>query len=100
MPGLPTHYDNLSLYIKLKPNLTFIADQLIIARLGREIPMGKRPSNFRQRDLRAAAIAARQAGVSIARIEVGRDGVIKIIAGKLESPDKEPNDRNEWDEAV
>jgi hypothetical protein len=57
----------------------------------------RKPSSFKQRDLRCAVAAAKQAGVDIARIEVGRDGVIKIIAGKPEESGKDPVDRNEWD---
>jgi hypothetical protein len=59
----------------------------------------RKPSSFKQRDVRCAVAAAIEAGISIARVEVGRDGVIKIIAGKPEEPGKDP-DRNEWDEAV
>jgi hypothetical protein len=62
--------------------------------------MSRAPSTFRQRDLKCAVAAAQQAGVSIARIEVGKDGVIKIIAGKPEEPGKEPGDRNEWEGAT
>lgn len=58
--------------------------------------MARKASHFRQRDVKAAAVAARQAGVSISSIEVSRDGVIKIIAGKPEEQGK-PADTNEWD---
>lgn len=58
--------------------------------------MSKRPSNFRQRDLRAAAIAARQAGIDIARIEI-EGGVIKIIAGTPEPPATDDKPDNGWD---
>ena len=37
--------------------------------------------SFRQRDLRAALKAAKQAGISVARIEIGKDG-IAIIPGE------------------
>ena len=37
---------------------------------------------FRQRDLRAAAKAVKQAGVQVARYEVTKDGTIVIIPGE------------------
>ena len=40
------------------------------------------PATFKQRDVKAAIKAAVDAGVSVARIEVDREGRIIIIAGK------------------
>jgi hypothetical protein len=58
--------------------------------------MSRAPSTFRQRDLKCALAAARQAGIDVAAVTVDKTGTIKIIAGKPESPGKDP-DRNEWD---
>jgi hypothetical protein len=44
--------------------------------------MSRAPATFTQRDVKAAIKAAVAAGVSVARIEVDREGRIIIIAGK------------------
>jgi hypothetical protein len=44
--------------------------------------MSRAPAMFKQRDVKAAIKAAVAAGVSVARIEVDREGRIIIIAGK------------------
>ena len=44
--------------------------------------MSRTPAAFKQRDVKAAIKAAVDAGVSVARIEVDREGRIIIIAGK------------------
>jgi len=41
---------------------------------------------FRQRDLTRAIKAAKQAGLSVERIEVDKDGKIVIISAKPETP--------------
>jgi hypothetical protein len=61
--------------------------------------MSRRPSTFRARDVRAAAVAAQQAGLRIARLEVAKDGKIVIVTGKPEEQGKDPGS-NEWDDAV
>ena len=51
--------------------------------------------SFRQRDLKAVMKAARDAGVSVARYEVTKDGRIVIIPGEpapsTVSPDTDPD---------
>lgn len=53
--------------------------------------MSRGPATFRQRDMTAAIRAVRAAGVSVARVEVDRDGKIIVIPGKpghlIEQPD-------------
>jgi hypothetical protein len=44
--------------------------------------VSRTPATFKQRDVKAAIKAAVDAGVSVARIEVDREGRIIIIAGK------------------
>jgi hypothetical protein len=48
---------------------------------------------FRQRDLKAALKAAKEAGISVARIEVGKNGIV-IVPGELTpapaAPDIDP----------
>jgi hypothetical protein len=51
--------------------------------------MSKKPSTFRLRDLRTAALGVRQAGISIRRVEVDRAGKIVIVTGEPE-PAEEP----------
>jgi hypothetical protein len=60
--------------------------------------VSRKPSNFKQRDVRCAVAAAQQAGLAVARIEI-ESGKIVIVTGQPEPPGKDP-DRNEWDEAV
>jgi hypothetical protein len=47
--------------------------------------------SFRQRDLKAAMKAAKDAGVSVARYEVTKDGRIVIIPGEPVSPATNPD---------
>lgn len=44
--------------------------------------MPRGPATFRQRDLTAAVRAVVAAGVEVARVEVGSDGKIVVVAGK------------------
>jgi len=44
--------------------------------------VSRSPATFKQRDVKAAIKAAVDAGVSVARIELDREGRIIIIAGK------------------
>ena len=60
--------------------------------------MSRRPSIFRQTDLTRALKAALAAGIEIERFEIGKDGKIVVVAGKLpESPSDGGDQRNEWD---
>ena len=56
--------------------------------------MARAPSTFRQSDVERAIKAARAAGLPVVRVEVARDGTIRIIA--VGEPEK---DENEWDRA-
>jgi len=51
--------------------------------------------NFRQRDVAAAIRAARDAGLSVARVEIGKDGQITVVAG---TPSGQVGERHPWDE--
>ena len=54
--------------------------------------MSRGPSNFKQRDLRCALAATKQAGIDVARIEIDK-GKIIIVPGKPEpQADTETND--------
>lgn len=57
---------------------------------------GLRP--FRQRDLTRALRGARAAGYELARIEIGMDGRIIIIPGKISGANGDA--LNPWDEAL
>ena len=55
---------------------------------------------FRQRDLSRAVRGARSAGMEIARIEIDKEGVIKLIPGKPEGSEESATrdlQSNEWD---
>lgn len=54
---------------------------------------------FRQRDLAAALKAAKAAGISVARIEVGKDG-IRIIPGTPEQTDNSADQPFDFDKAL
>lgn len=60
--------------------------------------MGHGPCTFKQRDVTAAVKAARAGGMEVARVEIGKDGRIVIVAGKpVEGTKLQPT--NEWDSA-
>jgi hypothetical protein len=52
---------------------------------------------FRQRDVAAAIKAAKAAGCTIARVEVGRDGRVILVLATGDKPSTEPASGNEWD---
>ena len=44
--------------------------------------MSRGPATFRQRDLTAAVKAMQAAGCEVARVEIGKDGKIVVVAGR------------------
>jgi hypothetical protein len=60
----------------------------------------RRPSLFKERDVRRAAKAVLSVGLGIARVEIRQDGVIVIVPGKPEEPANVSPEINEWDHAV
>jgi hypothetical protein len=58
--------------------------------------MSRAPATFKRRDVKAAIKAAVDAGVSIARIEVDREGRIIIVAGKPSEQVTEVNALDAW----
>lgn len=58
--------------------------------------MARGPSSFKQRDVAAAIRAARQAGLEVAQVIVGRDGTIRVVTtkGAAATP------ANEWDSVL
>jgi hypothetical protein len=58
--------------------------------------MSRAPQTFRQRDLSAAIKAVVAAGREVARVEVGKDGLIRLILVGKEGSTEEPCG-NEWD---
>jgi hypothetical protein len=55
--------------------------------------MARAPSTFRQQDVTRAVRAVRGAGVSIARVEIAKDGRIVIVTADAEQTKGD----NEWD---
>ncbi|MBO0749850.1 MAG: hypothetical protein J2O44_05420 [Porphyrobacter sp.] len=52
------------------------------------------PARFRQADVRRAIAAAREAGITVARVEIGPDGRIVIVAGEaMTAANSNPLDR-------
>ncbi len=62
--------------------------------------MGRRPSTFKQRDITRAVRGVAAAGVEVVRVEIRQDGGIVVVAGKPTTEIAEPDERNEWDNAV
>jgi len=63
--------------------------------------MSKGPATFRQRDVSAAIKAAKAAGCTIVRVEVGKDGrVVLVLATHGEKPGLGEKPANEWDEVL
>jgi len=58
--------------------------------------MGRGPCNFLQSDVTRALKAAKRAGANVARVEIARDGTIKIVlGGRAETGTaREPNERS------
>ena len=65
-------------------------------RLANRRPRGA--CNFRQRDVAAAIRAARDAGLSVARVEIGKDGAITLVAGEPAKPGNGATGPHPWDE--
>jgi hypothetical protein len=61
--------------------------------------MSRGPTTFRQRDVAAAIRAAKAAGCTIVRVEIGRDGKVILVLANAETPPAETasNSGNEWD---
>lgn len=55
--------------------------------------MSRGPQSFRKRDITKAVEAVKAAGISIAQVEVDKDGKIVVVAGKPLSTD--PFDKDE-----
>jgi hypothetical protein len=62
--------------------------------------MARGPSIFKQRDVTAAVKAMRAAGCDVARVEIGKDGKIVVVAGKPETSNAAADDINEWDVSI
>ena len=61
--------------------------------------MPRTACTFKQSDVTKALRAARDAGLSLARVEIGRDGKIIMVPGKPEAGDISPSaapDQNEF----
>lgn len=61
---------------------------------------GRGACTFRQRDLMAAIKSARDAGLSLARVEVGRDGRIILIPGDPPSGEHVTDPADDWADAT
>jgi hypothetical protein len=60
--------------------------------------MGKKPSTFKESDLRRAIVAARKAGVEIGRIRIDRSGTIELVPKSADDrPESESaSDLDQW----
>ena len=54
----------------------------------------RRPSIFKKTDVTRATKAVLAAGLQVARVEIGRDGAIVVVSGKLLEPLREGDERN------
>jgi hypothetical protein len=55
--------------------------------------MARAPSTFRQQDVTRAIRATQAAGVDIARIEIAKDGTIRIITSEVQPAAQDDLDR-------
>jgi hypothetical protein len=65
-----------------------------------ESAMPRVPPNFRRSDLQRAIRAARDAGVPVERIEVGKDGGFALHTGKLVIDNVENAAKQQWQRAT
>jgi len=59
----------------------------------------RRPSLFKERDVKRAAKAALAAGLSVARLEIARDSVIAVVVGKPAEDGGDGGDLDKWMQA-
>lgn len=60
--------------------------------------MSRGAQTFRQTDVKRAVKALVAAGLTVARVEIDRDGKIVVVAGRLTETTVEGTpERNEWD---
>ena len=59
--------------------------------------MPRRPCTFKETDLKRAVKGVRAAGVEVARVEIGKNGHIIVVPGKLTETSQEDGEHNEWD---
>jgi hypothetical protein len=59
---------------------------------------GRGPSRYRQRDLKMAIRTVQQSGLNVARVEIGPDGRIIIVAGEPTSTHT-PIVADDWEDA-
>lgn len=63
--------------------------------------MQRRRNSFKRNDLRRAVRSAREAGLSIARVEVDDTGKIAVVVGAPEPPEAvAASGTNPWDKAT
>jgi hypothetical protein len=58
--------------------------------------MSRGPQTFRQRDMTRAVRAVAAAGMSVAKVEVDKDGRIIVVVGEADKT--KPDKHNEWDD--
>jgi len=57
----------------------------------------RRPSLFKERDVKRAARAVLAMGLNIGRVEIDKNGTIVVVPGNPTAD--ESKERNEWDDA-
>ena len=58
--------------------------------------MSKGPLTFKETDLRRAIRTSQKAGLSIARVEIDRDGKIVVVVGEGKKSEDTATDLNRW----
>jgi hypothetical protein len=74
------------------------ASDLIIGQSVPKSTHGRRPLAFTKRDLARAIAGHMQAGLSVQRVEIDKNGRIIIVTGQAEATNLAPQSaENEWD---
>lgn len=62
--------------------------------------MSRGPTTFRQRDAAALIKAAKAAGLTVVRVEAGKDGKIVVVTAEQPVAEATELGRNEWDDVL
>jgi hypothetical protein len=62
--------------------------------------MSRSQQTFKQRDVTKALKATVKAGITVARVEIDKNGKIVVVTGAPQDADGAKTEQNEWDEVL